>query len=213
MTARRRQLFVVAAALAVVAAPLWLGGAGASRDQRPAAMPSSAAEVLAGGDFVATRAMLDGVLGGDPVGTLRGIATDIHNDDHGVRIRAIRALGLYPSPQAREALKLTLIAGDPCRHDAALPPIDQLYVRAALEALGQIGDPEDVEWIVPCLKATSRDLRVAAARTLRDLGASSAVCPLQHQGAVETVPQVQLAISEALRRWPPQICPRESSVR
>jgi HEAT repeat protein len=170
-------------------------------------------DVLSVADEVVARERLDQALGPAPVATLRATATD-GGVDPGIRLRALRALGLYPSPESRAALHDALVARGRCDGDgAAVTGTDLVFVRAALEALGAIGDPEDVAWIVPCLQAKSRDLRVAAARSLRDLGASTAVCPLQRQRDVEVVPQVQSAISAALRRWPAQICPRSASTR
>jgi HEAT repeat protein len=172
------------------------------------------ADVLAIGDEVVTRARLDASLGAAPVEALRKVVTGIEPAEDGARIRAVRALGYYPTAPARQTLHDVLSSRGHCQGDgAAVSGAPAVYVRAALEALGALGDPADVEWIVPCLQANSRDLRVAAARALRDLGASTAVCPLQARRAVETVPQVVSALSEALRRWPAQICPTANSVR
>jgi HEAT repeat protein len=171
-------------------------------------------DVLAIGDEVVTRARLDASLGPAPVEALRKIATGLEPANDGARIRAVRALGYYPTAPARQTLHEVLSSRGHCQGDgAAVSGVAAVYVRAALEALGALGDPADVEWIVPCLQANSRDLRVAAARALRDLGASTAVCPLQARRAVEMVPQVVSALSEALRRWPAQICPTANSVR
>jgi HEAT repeat protein len=172
------------------------------------------ADVLSIGDEVVTKARLDAALGPAPVEALRTIVGRTEAADDAAQIRAVRALGHYATPQSRQSLHDVLSSRGHCQGDgAAVSGADAVYVRAALEALGAIHDPADVEWIVPCLQAKSRDLRVAAARALRDLGASTAVCPLQAQRAVERVPQVVSALSEALRKWPAQICPSANSVR
>ena len=183
-------------------------GPGAERGGR---LDGAVVDLLAAADEVATRERLDDVLGDAPLAELKQVAAD-EAVDVGVRLRATRALGLYPSDEARTALHQAMAERGNCVLDgAAVTGTPLLFVRAALEALGAMHDPRDVERIVPCLQANSRDLRVAAARALRDLGASTAVCPLQERREVETVPQVQSAISEALRRWPPQTCGRTAS--
>ncbi len=80
-----------------------------------------------------------------------------------------------------------------------------LLLRAAIEALGaaglgnQGGDPNDVAVLVPFLDNTSRDIRAATARALSDLCDTQAIVPLRTRYLGETVPQVRLAISAALR--------------
>jgi HEAT repeat protein len=169
--------------------------------------------VLEVGDEELSRDRLDALLGAAAVQTLRNVIND-DSADPGMRLRAVRALGVYPTPESRDALHGVLSARGRCQGDGAdVTGTPLLFVRAALESLAAIGDPTDVDWIVPCLQARSRDLRAAAARALRDLGASTAVCPLQRRRDAEAEPQVQSAISEALRRWPPQNCARVMSVR
>jgi HEAT repeat protein len=189
--------------IAAVGLVLTGDGPGAERGGR---LDDTVVDLLAAADEVATRERLDAVLGDAPLAELRQIAAD-DTVDLGVRLRATRALGLYPSDEARAALHQTMAERGNCVMDgAAVTGTPLLFVRAALEALGAMHDPRDAARIVPCLQANSRDLRVAAARALRDLGATAAVCPLQERREVETVPQVLSAISEALRRWPPQTC-------
>jgi HEAT repeat protein len=152
-------------------------------------------------------------MGGSAVAGLRAVIND-GAADPGVRLRALRALGAFPTTESRDALHAVMTANGRCEGDGlAVTGTPLLQIRAALESLAAIGDPTDVDWIKSCLRARSRDLRVAAARALRDLGASTAVCPLQAQRDLEKVPQVQSAISEALRQWPPQFCSRDKSVR
>ena len=198
----------IPAAVVTALLTLALAGDAPARRDVPAFAVGVVEGVLAVADEVVPRARFDEVLGATPVPTLQAIAND-PGLDVGVRLRAVRALGFYRLPESREALHGVISARGGCDGDGvAVTGTPLLFVRAVLESLGAIGDPDDVGRITPCLQAKSRDLRVAAARALRDLGASTAVCPLQHQRDVETVPQVQSAISEALRRWPAQICSR-----
>jgi HEAT repeat protein len=197
-------------ALVTAAVGLVLAGDGADA-RRGGRLDGGIADLLSAADEAPTRERLDEVLGDAPLAELKQIAAD-DTLDLGIRLRATRALGLYPSIEARAALHQAMSErGDCVRDGAAVTGTPSLFMRAALEALGAMHDPLDVPRIAACLQANSRDLRVAAARALRDLGASTAVCPLQERRAVETVPQVQSAISEALRRYPPQPCGRSAS--
>jgi HEAT repeat protein len=192
-------------ALITAAVGLVLAGDGPAAEHG-ANLDGAIGDLLSAADEVPTRERLDAVLGDAPLAELKQVAAD-EALDVGVRLRATRALGLYPSDEARAALIQVITQRGSCVGDgAAVTGTPLLFIRAALEALGGMHDPRDVPQIVPCLQANSRDLRVAAARALRDLNATAAVCPLQARRAVETVPQVQSAISEALRRWPPETC-------
>jgi HEAT repeat protein len=149
---------------------------------------------IAKSEMDSQKAALDALLGTDPVTTLSAIAdsTDIAT---GIRLRALRAIALYPSDSARAALTAEIT-----EHDAAISGTDVLLLRAAIEALGLVGAPADVATVVPLLdKEESRDIRAAAARALRDLGSSTAIAPLHARLAKEKVPQVQFWISDALR--------------
>jgi HEAT repeat protein len=183
-------------AIALVAAVAAAGGARADLPATPTSAPSAAViDALTGIDFVAQRSSLDVLLGPDPVSELDSIATSTPDVDPGVRLRAVRALSLYPSVEARTALTDEIAA-----YATAVSGVDLLQLRTAVEALGVIGQPEDVATIVPLLnKEESRDVRAAAATALRDIGSSTAIMPLRARLAKETVPQVTFAISDALR--------------
>jgi HEAT repeat protein len=195
---RRRALHLVL--LAAIA-----GGA-AARGDTSAIDPVAAAtpevvDALTAIDFPAVKsemdsqkASLDTLLGSDPVDTLVAIS-DSTELAAGIRLRALRALALYPSDATRAALTNEITS-----HAAATSGVDVLVLRTAIEALGLVGQPADVATIVPLLdKEECRDIRAAAARALRDLGSSTAIAPLHARLAKETVPQVQFWISDALR--------------
>jgi hypothetical protein len=137
-----------------------------------------------------------GCAAGQPVTDLIALARDIEADP-GVRLRAYRAIGLYPGTAARTALieDLEVLA-------AAQPGTEQLYLRAAIEALGEVGEPQDVDNLTPFLDyEPSRDIRAATADALRHLGCAclAATEPLDDRLDLETSQQVILAIHRALR--------------
>lgn len=143
-----------------------------------------------------------GCTGTEPVDTLIQLARD-PGGDPGVRIRAYRALGLYDAgpaaTEANQALTEDLVA-----LATAAPGTDQLYLRAAIEAMGEIGGPADVTKITPFLNfEPSRDIRAATADALRNIGCQCAAAtdPLHARLApgVEPSQQVVLAIQRALR--------------
>jgi HEAT repeat protein len=139
---------------------------------------------------------------------LQMIASDV-NSEVGVRLRAIRSLSQYSSAQ---------VGGSTAGHDTLASLVDTnrnasvgsdlLVLRAAIEALGAHPDknPSDLGMLADngplrqsLLSHQSRDIRVATARALRDLGNTSAIPYLRERYAVEPLAQVRLAISEALR--------------
>lgn len=180
--------------LAAVALASAAHGDPSSIDPVSAATPQVVDE-LTGVDFTAPRAALDDLLGANAVASLAAIADADTQISPGVRLRALRALALYPEDDARTALRAAIV-----KHATASAGLDILELRAAIEALGMIGDATDVARIVPFLdKEESRDIRAAAARALRDLGSTTAIAPLHARLAKEKVPQVQFWISDALR--------------
>ena len=183
-----------------------VGATSAARGDTSAIDPVAAAtpeviDALTGVDFPVAKsemdsqkAALDALLGADPVPTLSAIADSVELAP-GVRLRALRAIALYPSDSARAALTASIT-----EHAAATTGVDVLQLRTAIEALGLVGTPADVDTIVPLLdKEECRDIRAAAARALRDIGSSTAIAPLHARLAKETVAQVQFWISDALR--------------
>ncbi len=168
---------------------------GARGDQVAGSIPTAQLiDALSGIDFVAQRPALDPLLGGSPSEALASIAAT-EAVDPGIRLRALRALALYPSTESRAALAAEIGA-----YGAATAGVELLHLRAAIEALGVIGQPEDVPAILPMLdKEESRDVRAAAAYALRDIGSSAATNPLRARLAKERTEQVKFAISDALR--------------
>lgn len=180
--------------LAAIALASAAHGDPTSIDPVSAATPEVIDE-LTGVDFTAPKATLDDLLGANAVPSLAAIADADTQISPGVRLRALRALALYPQDDARAALRAAIV-----KHSTASAGLDILELRAAIEALGLIGDATDVARIVPFLdKEESRDIRAAAARALRDLGSTTAIAPLHARLAKEKVPQVQFWISDALR--------------
>lgn len=156
-------------------------------------------DVLGAIDFVPSRDTLDPLLAPTPAQGLAEIATS-PDGDPGVRLRALRALSHYPSTEAHDALRFVIEALREPSNGTQL-----LLLRAAIEALGEIGNGDDVEMITPFLSRDdlvndrNRDLRAAAAHALRVIASPSAVPALRGRQRDETVPQVSLAITEALR--------------
>jgi HEAT repeat protein len=165
---------------------------------------------VAQSEMASQKATLDALLGTTATDALSAIASAGYDTTvadtigYGTRLRATRALALYPSDEARGELT-ALIAAHVAAMDSPAsttnnPGFETLGVIASVEALGQIGTAADVTTIVPLLdKEESRDVRSAAARALRDLGSATAIAPLHARLAKETVPQVQFWISDALR--------------
>jgi HEAT repeat protein len=147
-------------------------------------------DLLGAIDFVPSRVDLDEIV---TLQQLIEIATD-GQADAGVRIRALRALSLYPSLEASGALTTVIgLLGDHQRGTQVL------HLRAAMESLAEIGGVDAVAVITPLLRNPSRDVRATAAHSLRIIGSVTAVPALRAQQAVETVPQVRFAITEAVR--------------
>jgi hypothetical protein len=121
--------------------------------------------------------------------------------DRGVQLRAVRALIHYcaatPCPQNDPAL-VALREVEARYHDARTGS-DVLMLRAALESIGVLRHPQDMDRLVFHLQHPSRDIRATAARALRDLGNTNAIGPLRARYADEEFDQVRLAISDALR--------------
>ena len=156
-------------------------------------------------DTVPTKGDISKIFPGNTAAQLAGVAQD-GNVDFGVRLRAIRALPQFcPASCAGTVPHQTLVS-----LLASVNPSEQqgpnvLLLRAIIEALGvaKSGDSADVSRLTPFLDNASRDIRAATAFALRDLCNQAAVTPLRNRYNVEMgpngVPQVRLAISEALR--------------
>jgi hypothetical protein len=168
----------------------------------PAAAPgdSPTVEALSGIDFIPNRATLDDVLGDSASSDLIAIASGQVSalNDSGVRLRAYRALALYPGDATAAALRDAL-----ARHGSAHNGVDTLYLRAAMGALAPVAGAAAVSDLAPLLDHPNQDVRTDAARALGATGSSDAIPPLRTRLSTETVQQVRLAIAEALRELSP----------
>ncbi len=178
--------------LSLILAVIGLARASASQAGGGGPVPETR-DLLGAIDFVPTQANLDEVMGPDSLQQLIGLATD-DAEDPGVRLRALRALGNYDVDEARGTLVAMI---DALSSNGSGTPV--LLLRAAMEALAEIGGAAAVPEITPLLDNSSRDVRASAADALRVIGSATAVPALNDRRLIETVPQVQLAISEALR--------------
>jgi HEAT repeat protein len=134
---------------------------------------------------------------------LAAIAVD-PNVDVGVALRSIRALSQYPQSAIGSTIAHDTLASIIASHQTATTTVDVLVLRAAIESLGLLRVAADVDTLAPTtggpspLDHPSRDVRVAVARALRDLGNPAAIPRLRQRYGQEMVPQVRLAISDAL---------------
>lgn len=160
-------------------------------------------DILSARDYLPTRADLDAVMGPTPLDALVGRA--LGEENVRIRVRALRALAHYPSDQAHDTLLLVL--DDPSLDGAFALDAGEVMVlrRACLEALGELGDPDDVAVITEYLfwpeevLCDARDIQAAAAHALRVLGSTTAAPALYQQLQASDCPQVDYAITEALR--------------
>jgi HEAT repeat protein len=132
---------------------------------------------------------------------LQDIALGDDSIDTGVRLRAVRALTQYcKSPcgthEAHGTLAQLIVL--PKYRDARAGR-DLLVLRATIESIGVLRVVDDMDLLLPFLQHASRDIRAATAHALRDLGNTQAITPLRARYLVEDVPQVQNALSDALR--------------
>ncbi|HLL21769.1 MAG TPA: HEAT repeat domain-containing protein [Kofleriaceae bacterium] len=160
-------------------------------------------------DSLPTKDEIIAVLPTNTLDELAKLARDPY-EDFGVRLRAVRALPQFcttscagtPPHQALVSLFASVPSEPPDRTSAGEKI---LLVRATIEALGATGsrDAADVTRLATYLDNPSRDIRAAAAFALRDLCNPSARPALRARYTIEVgsvgVPQVRLAISEALR--------------
>lgn len=151
-------------------------------------------DLLTAIDFAPQRSDLDASMP-TPLDTMIQFIHD-PTKDPGVKLRAIRALSQYPSDQARGELAILLQQLGAARQGTAV-----LDLRAAIEALADIGGTEAVPVITPFLNAEeSLDLRATAARALGTIGSPSAAPALRARQQVEQSDEVRVAITEALRK-------------
>jgi HEAT repeat protein len=168
-------------------------------------------------DSVPSRSQLSDLFNGDQqaVQGLTAIAEDGASDP-GVRLRALHALGKYcplvagqtcqasdPGWPAHEALA-SVLSGNIGEYQGT----NLLLLRAAVESLGPLRVDTDINLLLPLLDHPSRDVRASTAHALGALCNTQAINALRVRYQHETVVQVRLAISDALRILappPPQL--------
>lgn len=168
-------------------------------------------EVLATIDTVPTQEQINTAYqaqGSDPMTGLTALAAT--GSDVGERLRAIHALVYYcprvnptdpscdPNTTPDSAPHQTLLGIASANAMAQSGP-DLLVLRASLESLGIMRVSTDEPLLASFLNHNSRDVRAAAARALGDLCNTNAIVDLRARTQFETVDQVKLAISSALR--------------
>lgn len=193
LRAPRSAVIVATGAIAAFAVARAASSPGAPAEPPPG--DPRVVEILSGIDYVPTRSVLDAALGADAAGDLIAIArgTAEESSDPGVRIRAYRALSLYPGAATESELRAGIL------DHAGGAEVEMLYVRAAVDSLVALAGPDAVDDLVPLLDHASRDVRASAAVGLGGTGSEDAVPPLRARLSVEQVGQVRLAIAEALR--------------
>lgn len=139
-----------------------------------------------------------------PVDPLVGLESIINNEqDLGLQLRAIRALPQFCPSNCQNDQAHTLLVGVIDRYNNMIASDrtskDTLRVRAAIEALGVIKLPDDLNLLKGFLESSSRDIRATTVHALRNLCNTEAIPALRARYQHEPVPQVSLAISAALR--------------
>lgn len=181
----RPVLSLVALAVVVTAAPPVRG----ADEPRPRTVVE---QRLSGIDFLPDRDSLDQILSG--TGELVTLA-NTEDVSPGVRIRAFRTLGFFDDAIARAALVDAVT-----RFRDSSVPNEQLYLIAALEALGELVRPGGLGPIVDAFGHDRRDVRAAAARALGEAGLIEACPALQEQFEDDDEPQVIRAVAVAIDR-------------
>ncbi len=155
-------------------------------------------ELLGGMNYVPDQSSIDAVLGATAVDELIAIAEDdSQGSDPGLRMRAFRALAQYDgSPDegtASAALRRAIDTFGTLERGTEL-----LFLRASMLSLATLDGANAVPDLVGLLPHPSRDIRAACAQALGITGSSAAIVPLRNQDLDETVPQVKIAIADAL---------------
>ena len=159
-------------------------------------------EALSGIDFVADKALFERLLGGEAASDLIEIARDVDGElDPGLRIRAYRALALYPQDTAGALLD----AVD--EHASALVTsgVEVIYAKAAMSSLATVSTvaPPATQALAlaqfgSVLEHPLIDLRAAAARSLGKSGLDGGRPLLEARLLIEESELVRDAIRRAL---------------
>src|SRR5262245_33068759 len=154
-------------------------------------------------DSIPTREQLNTAFNNDPGAALQNLSalSADADSDIGIRLRAIHALAKYcpATPCVNADVAHQSVIAVVTSNSGELVGSAVLLLRAAIESLGPMGVKSDIGVLVPLLDHTSRDVRSATARALRDLCNTQAIVPLRVRFSKEQTEQVRLAISEALR--------------
>jgi hypothetical protein len=124
--------------------------------------------------------------------------------DHGVQLRAIRALPAYcpaaPAPCGTSPVHQTLLLLVADYGDSPHAPQDIMRLRAAAEALGATRSQldGDVAALTPLLEDKSRDVRATVVRALGNVCNRTALVPLSNRYQNEETEQVRRAIRTAV---------------
>lgn len=138
------------------------------------------------------------VMGETAADELIAIAEDTSADsDPGLQISAYAALRHFEQSPESETVRLALKAAVVQRQgESTGTPL--LVLRAAMLSLAEVGRATSVSDLLPLLSHPSRDIRAACAQALGITGSDAAITPLRDRLLDETVPQVKLAIDDAL---------------
>jgi HEAT repeats len=191
-------MLVLALAIAFAVGPSTASRAGPGGDDNkmvPADDPMI--ELLSGIDFIPGRGAFDDILGETAPAELVDIARGRHSSmkDAGLRIRAYRALALYPGAGTEAALREAVE-----EHGELEGGVDTLYLRAAMDSLARVAREDAVAALAAMLEHPTRDVRAAAALAMGETAADTAIAVLRARLPEEPELQVRLAIAEALRR-------------
>jgi HEAT repeat protein len=150
-------------------------------------------------DSVPTKEELISLLGGNELLQLRTYALD-PQIDFGMRLRAVRAIPHFCPEQPPQCHDAIVAVFQDIETAADAPGQKILRQRAAIEALGvaRAGAPGDLQLLLGFLGHSSRDIRAASARALRDLCDPAALPPLKARFSIDDSQQVKLAISQAV---------------
>jgi HEAT repeats len=164
----------------------------------PPPLSAEATYALTSLDGVPTPAQLE-VLIPNALDTLRKHAESTSGATQ-IRLRAIRAISLWPpSAENQITLKQVLAANSSSPTGPSV-----LLTQAAIESLGRQAGAEDTELlgaVTASLTHPSRDVRFAAARSLRQIGSRDVLVLGSLYACLDTesVPAVKLAITEAIQ--------------
>lgn len=163
--------------------------------------PPQILHTLTDPDSLPTKEELTSLLGpANELATLRSYALDPQLD-FGMRLRATRAIPHFCPEHPAQCHQAILDVLDDITAGNDPPGKKILRQRAAIEALGvaRSGVPDaDRELLLRFLDHTSRDIRVAAVRALRDLCDRAALPALGQRFEKDTSAQVKLVISQAV---------------